>query len=113
MRLPERQPPLQNLRSYPDLFGDRMFLDHDKWHGVPVTLTTALEDGTVMAIGTPTVQFLIGSKPRTEVELARYHARWLVQNGLRDVVEWLGERVTPERPVTGAEILDGIRRRLI
>jgi hypothetical protein len=56
---------------------------------------------------------MIGSKPRTEDELARYYWRWRVQVGLADVLEWLGERVSPMPPVTGAEILDGIRRGLM
>jgi hypothetical protein len=113
MTIPEQQPPLQNLVSYPDLFGDHLFLDHTKWHGVPVTLSTLVVDGHVVWIGTPPQQVIIGSRPRTDLELAGYYARWRVQAGLADVLEWLGERVIPMPPVTGAEVLDGIRRGLI
>lgn len=111
MSVPE--PPPQNLVSYPDLFGDRLFLDHTKWHGIPVTLSTVLVDGQVMAIGTPPRQFIIGSRPRTDLELAGYAARALVQQGLADVLAWLGERPLPWPPVTGAEVLDGIRRGIV
>ena len=103
----------QNLVSYPDLFGDRMFLDHTKWNGVPVMLSTLLENGKIIVIGTPAYQIVIGNRPRTDVELAGYWARRQVQLGLADVLDWLGERVIPWPPVTGAEILDGIRRGLM
>lgn len=111
MRLPEQ--PAQNLVSYPDLFGDQLFLDHTKWHGVPVTLSTLIPDGQVVAIGTPPIQFLIGSCPRTELDLAGYAARCAVQAGLADVLAWLGERPLPWPPVTGAEVLAGIRRGIV
>lgn len=100
--------PMQTIVTRPGL---GTFLDHTLWNGVPVTLSTLLEDGTVIMLGQR--QIIIGSRPRTEIELVRYHARWIVQTGLSDVLEWIGERVIPERPVTGAEILDGIRKRLI
>lgn len=34
---------------------------------------------------------LIGTGQLSEIEAARYHAKYLVNKGLRDVVEWLGE----------------------
>lgn len=114
MSVPERSTPPQNLVSFPDVFGeDRLFLDSLRWHGVPVSLTTLIPDGQIVYIGTPPVQIMVGSKPRTQIELARYAARCAVQAGLRDVLEWLGERPLPWPPVTGAEILDGIRRGLM
>jgi len=33
----------------------------------------------------------VGTAPLTELEAAGYHARYLVNKGLRDVVLWLGE----------------------
>ena len=111
MSVPDQHPP--NLVSYPDLFGETLFLDHTKWHGVPVTLSTLIPDGQVIAIGTPPIQYLIGSRPRTELELAGYAARRAVQAGLADVLAWLGERPLPWPPVTGAEVLDGIRRGIV
>ena len=105
---PTATPPPQNIVTLPGL---GTFLDHTLWNGVPVTLSTLVEDGTVIMLGRR--QIIIGSRPRTPIELDRYRARWIVQTGLRDVVEWLGERVIPERPVTGQEILDGIRRGIV
>lgn len=90
-----------------------MYLDHGKWHGIPVTLSTLLPSGQMMVIGTPPQQIIIGNRPHTELELAGYWARRYVQEQLADVLEWLGERVIPWPPVTGREILDGIRRGLI
>ena len=111
--VPEPQHPTQNLVSYPEIFGDRLFLDSTVWHGVPVALTTLIPDGQVVWIGEPLRQVMVGCKPRTDLELAGYAARCAVQHGLADVLEWLGERPLPFPPVTGAEVLDGFRRGLI
>lgn len=113
MSVPETPGPLANLTSYDGLPGT--YLDSGRWHGVPYTASTLVPDGQVIHIhiGRPTQQIIIGTCPWTDKQRRAYEARWYVQNGLRDVLEWLGEPVLPERPVTGAEILDGIRRRLI
>ena len=109
MSIEPHQPP-QNLVSDPEIFGNRLFLDSAVVHGVPVALTTMVPDGKVICIGKPLRQIMIGSKPRTELELAGYWARCYVQAGLRDVLEWLGEKPLPWPPVTGQEILDRMRR---
>lgn len=41
---------------------------------------------------------IIGNAPLDEVGEAGYHAKWLVNRGLRDVVEWLGEVPLPRSP---------------
>lgn len=115
MTIPELPPdhatPLQNIVTIEGLPG--LWLDHAQWLGVPVTLSTTLIDGQMIAIGTPPRQFIIGSRPRTQIGLAGYAARCAVQRGLIDVLDWLGERPLPWPPVTGAEILNGIRRGIV
>ena len=75
--------------------------------GIPVVINDFLPDGTVAIVGNSTV--IIGAFPRTEVELAGYHARWLVQQGLIDVLQWLGEKPIPKHPVTAASIMAALR----
>lgn len=113
MSVPETPGPLANLTSYEGIPG--LFLDSGHWHGIPYMASSLLKDGMVVHVhvGRPTQQVIIGTRLWTDQERREYAIRWYVQNGLRDVLEWLGEPVLPERPVTGAEILDGIRRRLI
>lgn len=75
--------------------------------GIDVIVNDALPDGTVAMIGREVV--VIGTRPRTELELAGWHARWLVQQGLIDILEWLGEKPIPKHPPTGAGILARLR----
>lgn len=42
---------------------------------------------------------IIGNAPLNEVEAAGYHARYLVNRGLRDIVKQLGEVPLPLSPV--------------
>lgn len=111
MREPARLPPPQTVVSIDGFPG--LYLDNGLWNGVPVMASTLVPDGQVLMLGAPTKQVVIGVRPLTELERARYRAKWLVQNGLRDVLTWLGERVTPEEPVTGAEIMTAIRAKII
>lgn len=76
--------------------------------GIDVIVNNAIPDGSVVMIGREVV--VIGTCPRTELELAGHHARWLVQQGLMDVLEWLGEKPIPKHPPTGAAILARLRR---
>lgn len=67
-----------------------------------VHLNPALDDGTVMMLPSAVI---IGTRPRTELQLAGHHARWLVQQGLIDILSWLGEKPIPKHPTTGQDIL--------
>lgn len=114
MTIPELPPNRSEPQTVVSLDGfPGLYLDHTKWHGVPVTLSTMMVDGQVIAIGTPPRQIMIGCRPRTQLELAGYAARCAVQRGLIDVLDWLGERPLPWPPVTSAELLDGIRRGIV
>lgn len=65
--------------------------------GTPVLENTALKSGTVvMGEG----YIVIGSRPWSTIEEARYDAQWIVNNGLRDVVQWLGEKPLPRKHIT-------------
>jgi len=75
--------------------------------GMRVVINDALPDGTMAIVGNEVV--VIGAFPRTEVELAGYHARWLVQQGLIDVLHWLGEKPIPKRPPTANGVLAALR----
>jgi hypothetical protein len=77
--------------------------------GMRVVINDALPDGTVAIVGNEVVA--IGAFPRTEVELAGYHARWLVQQGLIDVLHWLGEKPIPKHPPTANGVLAALRGR--
>lgn len=74
--------------------------------GLPVVMSPHLEDGSVLMI---TGKILIGTYPKTEIQLAREEARWLVRSGLSDVLEWLGEKVGPRHSLTGAEVLESLK----
>ena len=76
--------------------------------GIPIVVSPAMPDGTIAMVGSELV--LIGTFPRTEIELARYHARWLVQQGLLDVLSWLGEKPIPEHPVTAESVMAALGR---
>lgn len=76
--------------------------------GVPVVESKAVPDGMVLVVGRNEM-YVIGTCPRSELDLARHRARWLVRRGLADVLEWLGEDVGPEHPATGAQILARLR----
>lgn len=76
--------------------------------GMRVIINDALPDGTVAIVGNEIV--VIGAFPRTEVELAGYHARWLVQQGLMDILQWLGEKPIPKHPATAASVMTALRR---
>lgn len=80
------------------------------WLGIPVVVNDYLPDGTMVMVGRSAV--IIGAFPRTEVELARYRARWLVQQGLLDVLHWLGEKPIPEHPPTAASVLAAMRQNI-
>jgi hypothetical protein len=76
--------------------------------GYRIVLNQALPDGQVLMFHGDRL-IVIGTRPRSEVELAGHYARYLVRRGLADVLEWLGEKVGPERPPTHWEILDAMR----
>lgn len=81
--------------------------------GIPIVLTPYVKDGTAYAINDPTklggTVIHLGTMPRTEVELAGHHGRWLVQQGLIDVLEWLGERPISKHPTTHQDVLRRLR----
>lgn len=52
---------------------------------------------------------MLGIRPWTEIERAGYHARWIVNNGLSDVVDWLGEPRLPYRP-SERSVMDFLRQ---
>jgi hypothetical protein len=70
---------------------------HGLYNGVPLTTSDVVPDGQVIALGTPVRQFILGTG-WTEVQLAGWDARRIVQQGLADVLEWLGETPIPPRP---------------
>lgn len=113
MSVPENPAPLTNLTSYEGIPG--LFLDSGRWHGIPFTASTLVPDGQVIHIhvGRPTQQVIIGIGAWSDQQKRAYAAKVLMQQRMLDVLEWIGEKPLPPRPVTGAEILDGIRRRLI
>lgn len=77
----------------------------DPWlTGFRVVMDPILYDGDVW-VSTATESVLIGTHPRDDLNLLAWEARWYVRNGLRDVLEWLGEPVGPRRPPTGEEVL--------
>lgn len=71
--------------------------------GMQIVINDALPDGTVAIVGNKVV--FIGAFPRTEVELAGYRARWLVQQGLIDILHWLGEKPVPKHPATAESVM--------
>lgn len=79
-------------------------------NGLPIVATEALRDGDVLYVQDPGPPYLlVGTRPLTEVELAGKEARSIVQNGLADVLEWLGEPPpTPYPPRGGRYLLDTI-----
>ena len=52
---------------------------------------------------------LLGTRPWTEIERAGWHARWIVNQGLSDVVEWIGESHLPRNPPE-YDVTDFLRR---
>lgn len=77
----------------------------DPYLGWQITKDPILFDGDVW-VSTATESVLIGTHPRDDLNLLAWEARWYVRNGLRDVLEWLGEPVGPRRPPTGEEVLE-------
>jgi hypothetical protein len=63
-------------------------------------------NGTTYLIGGHTL--VVGCRPLTDREDWRREARWIVQNGLRDVLEWLGETPIPRHPTPGRRLLDDL-----
>ncbi len=56
--------------------------------------TSAMKAGQVaigQSYGANEPVVFVGTGKLTEIEAAGYHGRYLVNKGLRDIVEWLGE----------------------
>lgn len=81
--------------------------------GTPIVLNETLEDGALYWCHPPgrPAYIIIGTHPRTEIQRARWHARWLVQQGLIDVLDWLGEKPIPKHPLSGKEVLARFKQR--
>ena len=81
--------------------------------GVPIVLSEAMEDGSLCWCRPPGqhAYIVIGTCPRTEIQQARWRARWLVQQGLIDVLDWLGEKPIPKHPLSGKEVLARFKQR--
>lgn len=77
--------------------------------GVDVVMSQVVRDGDAYAVGNRIL--VIGVRPLTEVEFAREEGRWLVRNGLADVLAWLGESVGPQprRVGKGQKVLEMMR----
>lgn len=74
--------------------------------GIPIVMSPHMRDGEVYLIDR---KMFIGTYPKTPVQLAGEEGRWLVRNGLADVLEWLGEKVGPMHPPSGVKILQGMK----
>jgi hypothetical protein len=90
---------------------------HGLLNGVPITTSSVVPDGTIYALGgSPPKQFILGTE-WSVVHRAGWHARWLVQQGLIDVLEWLGEEPIPKHPNTlppaAAGVMAALRRQSI
>lgn len=80
--------------------------------GCPIMTNDQLEDGAIYWVNPPggPAYMVVGMRPRTELEQARWRARWLVQQGLIDVLAWLGQKPIPKHPMTGQQVLDRLAR---
>lgn len=80
--------------------------------GMPIATNDWLEDGALFWVNPPggVTYAVVGMRPRSAVEVARWDARWLVQQGLLDVLEWLGEKPIPKKPMTGRQLLEHLVR---
>jgi hypothetical protein len=72
--------------------------------GLPVVMSDMFADGTVIFDGVRNRRIIIGTRPPTPVEQAREDARRIVQTGLADVLQWLGQPPY-QRPLTHHELL--------
>lgn len=75
--------------------------------GFGVRFNPELRQGTAYQLAGGTL--ILGTRPYDEIDLARHHARWLVQQGLIDVLLWLGETPIPKHPRTVQDVLRGLR----
>lgn len=75
--------------------------------GLNVRFNPELRQGTIYQLAGGTL--IVGTRPYDELDLARHHARWLVQQGLIDVLQWLGEQPIPKHPRTVQDVLRGLR----
>lgn len=74
--------------------------------GIPIVESAAVPDGVLLAI--PGQKIVIGTGPIDNSEWCRREALRIVQTGLAEVLEWLGE--PPWRPpATSAGILARLR----
>lgn len=70
-------------------------------NGMPVHKSMVLKSGELYEVRDGIFHYLlIGARPWTPVESAGYDAKRIVNHGLRDVLEWLGEKPIPARHPT-------------
>ncbi len=84
---------------------------HGDFAGIPVVVSGAVRDGEVLILGATSysgTSAIIGTGSIDSSEWCRREALRIVQTGLADVLEWLGE--PPWRPpLTGVQILARIK----
>lgn len=81
--------------------------------GLQVTLTPYLIDGEVVILDQDShltgARMLIGTRLRTELELARHRGKWLAQQGLMDWLLYIGEKPIRKHPRTHRDVLTALR----
>lgn len=82
--------------------------------GYPIYKTSFLPDGEVMWVDDGTFRstyVFVGTRRLTDVEFAGLEGRYMVRQGMADVLAWLGEEVGPPplREGRGEAILERLR----